>query len=58
MSTIRKWFCSCRGRPVEIDYEPTADDEYGEPTCKRCGATPSADPAKTVSFKDFDEQDA
>ena len=57
MGVIRKWFCSCRGRLVEIDCEPIPDDEYGEPTCKRCGATPSMDPAKTISFKDVEEKD-
>jgi hypothetical protein len=53
METIRKWYCSCRGKPQELFFANPLEEEMGEPTCSRCGASPSSDPKKTISFKDF-----
>ena len=53
MDTIRKWYCSCRGEPLELIFEDPLEEEQGEPTCNRCGASPSSDPKKTISFRDF-----
>ena len=53
METNRKWFCSCRGKPVELSFENPLEEEQGEPTCTRCGASPSSDPKKTISYKDY-----
>ena len=53
METTRKWYCSCRGKPIEIYFADPLEEEQGEPTCNRCGASPSADPKKTISYHDF-----
>ncbi|PLX73670.1 MAG: hypothetical protein C0615_10600 [Desulfuromonas sp.] len=53
MEIIRKWYCSCRGKPAELTSEDPLEEEQGEPICSRCGASPSSDPKKTLSFKDF-----
>ena len=53
MDTIRKWYCSCRGKPLELTFEDPLEEEQGEPTCNRCGASPSSDPKKTISYRDF-----
>ena len=53
METTRKWYCCCRGTPLELTFEDPLEEEQGEPTCSRCGASPSADPKKTISFQDF-----
>lgn len=53
METIRKWYCSCRGKPIELTVEDPLEEELSEPICSRCGASPSADPKKTISYKDF-----
>ena len=57
MEIIRKWFCSCRGKPEELTYENPLEEEQGEPTCSRCGASPSNDPKKTISYKDVQGED-
>lgn len=53
METIRRWYCSCRGKALELTFEDPLEEERGEPTCNRCGASPSADPKKTITFRDF-----
>ncbi|MBE0596332.1 MAG: hypothetical protein IH614_03580 [Desulfuromonadales bacterium] len=55
MDVYRRWFCTCSSTRVELAYEAIAEgetDEPGEPTCPRCGATPSSDPRRTVSYED------
>lgn len=48
----RTWYCSCTGQPRELVLVETAEDEAGEPTCTRCGASPSSDPKRTISYRD------
>jgi len=55
MIVERKWFCKCTGQPRELVFVETADDEAGEPTCPRCGASPSSDPKHTVSYRDVEK---
>ena len=57
MTTYRKWYCTCSGKPVELDYETEVltEDEIGEPICRRCGATKSSDPKKTVVYRDIED---
>lgn len=57
MSVTRKWYCTCRGEPVELPYLESLEDEPVEPTCPRCGASPSSDPRHTITFKDREEWD-
>jgi len=58
MDVYRKWFCSCRGKPVELSYEQVLEEEGGsEPVCPRCGASPSSDPKRTISFSDEEAED-
>ena len=52
MIVERKWFCTCSGQPWELVVVETSEDEAGEPTCPRCGASVSSDPKHTVSFRD------
>ena len=52
MIVERRWFCSCSGQPRELVYVEAAEDEAGEPTCPRCGASPSSDPKHTLAFRD------
>ena len=52
MTLYRKWYCSCRGKPLELNTVETFDDEPSEPTCQRCGASPSSDPRRTISYRD------
>jgi hypothetical protein len=52
MTIYRKWYCSCRGKPVELTTVETAEDEPVEPACERCGASPSSDPRHTISYRD------
>jgi len=51
MDIIRKWFCTCTGKPAELGFKETVE-ELGEPACDRCGATPSSDPKHTIIYKD------
>jgi hypothetical protein len=53
MIVERKWFCSCAGNPRELVIVESAEDESGEPACPRCGASPSSDPKRTLSFRDI-----
>lgn len=57
MSTYRKWYCKCSGKLVELDYSdtPQEEGEEVEPFCDRCGATPSSDPKRTISYQDVEE---
>jgi hypothetical protein len=57
MTITRKWFCSCRGKLVELTVVDALEEEPGEPTCPRCGATPSSDPKHTLSYKDLETWD-
>ncbi len=52
MFVVRKWFCNCTGQPRELVFVETVEDEAGEPTCPRCGASPSNDPKRTVIYRD------
>jgi hypothetical protein len=52
MDVLRKWFCSCTGKPVELSFEIVPDEEPAEPVCPRCGASPSSDPRRTVAYQD------
>lgn len=59
MEVYRKWFCTCSGQPVELNYdESLEEEERGEPYCERCGATPSSDPRKTIIYRDEEDLDA
>jgi hypothetical protein len=55
MSVYRKWFCTCTGKPLELNYEETLAEDGGEPICEHCGATPSSDPKKTVIYRDVED---
>ncbi len=56
MSIFRKWYCTCTGKPEELNYEEVAgEEEKGEPFCEECGATPSSDPRKTVVYRDIED---
>ncbi|WP_305044296.1 hypothetical protein [Geoalkalibacter sp.] len=56
MSVYRRWFCSCSGKPEELIYDQVLEEEVpGEPVCERCGAGPSSDPKRTISFRDEEE---
>jgi hypothetical protein len=58
MDVYRKWYCTCSGKPLELSYDHSEDEEdVGEPACERCGATPSSDPKRTISYKDVEEWD-
>lgn len=57
MTTYRKWYCSCRGKALELSVVETADDEPAEPACQRCGASPSSDPRHTISYRDVENWD-
>jgi len=48
----RTWFCNCSGQPRELVMVESGEDGAGEPTCPRCGASPSSDPKRTVSYQD------
>ncbi|SHI90492.1 hypothetical protein SAMN02745165_01085 [Malonomonas rubra DSM 5091] len=54
MTVYRQWFCKCSGKALELVGDPHIEEESLEPTCPRCGATPSSDPKHTISFKDRD----
>ena len=53
MESVRKWYCNCRGKPLELTVEDPLEEEQSEPTCSRCGASPSADPKRTISYHDY-----
>lgn len=56
MSVYRRWFCACTGKPEELIYDQLPEEEtLGEPICERCGASPSSDPKRTLSFRDEEE---
>jgi len=55
MTVIRKWFCTCSGSPVELEFVESLEDEPGEAICRRCGASPSSDPRRTIIYKDKEE---
>lgn len=57
MSVIRKWYCTCQGKPLELPYVERLEDEPGEPVCQFCGATPSSDPRHTITFRDKEDWD-
>ena len=57
MTVYRKWFCTCRGKPLELNMDSPMEDEPAEPTCERCGATPSSDPKHTIIYKDAENWD-
>lgn len=56
MIVERKWFCNCSGKERELVLVETTDDEAGEPACPRCGASPSSDPKRTVSYRDEEKR--
>ncbi|MEZ4599945.1 MAG: hypothetical protein R2940_09155 [Syntrophotaleaceae bacterium] len=53
METYRRWYCTCSGKPIELETREFVEDEPLEPTCRRCGATPSSDPKKTIVSREF-----
>lgn len=55
MDVGRTWFCNCSGKLVELEPVEIEDDEPLEPACRYCGATPSSDPKKTLTFRDAEE---
>jgi len=58
MTVTRKWFCNCSGSPRELNTEKQIEEEEAaEPFCPRCGATPSSDPRKTISYRDAETWD-
>lgn len=56
MTVYRKWYCTCSGQTVELDYTEAPQDESEEiePVCDLCGATPSSDPKRTVTYRDVE----
>lgn len=54
MTVYRKWYCSCRGKPLELTALETGEDEPVEAVCERCGASPSSDPRHTISYRDVE----
>ena len=57
MTIYRKWYCNCRGKPLELSTVENAEDEPVEPICERCGASPSSDPRHTISCQDMENWD-
>ena len=55
MNVDRKWFCCCCGESVELPFVELEEEEPVEPICDLCGATPSSDPRKTISYRDNQE---
>lgn len=55
MDIYRKWYCTCTGKPIELEAQELGEDEPLEPTCRRCGATPSSDPKKTVTAREIED---
>ena len=54
MTVYRRWYCSCRGKPAELDIVESLEDEPVEPTCQLCGASSSSDPKHTISYRDVE----
>jgi hypothetical protein len=50
MSVYRQWFCNCNGKQRELVADPYVEEDSLEPACPRCGATPSSDPKRTISY--------
>ena len=59
MGVERKWFCTCGSTPLELEYPttPISEDEVDEPVCRRCGASPSSDPRKTLHYQDIETRE-
>ncbi len=57
MTVYRKWYCNCRGAPEELESIESVEDEPTEAACRHCGATPSSDPRKTISYRDIDSSE-
>lgn len=57
MTIYRKWYCTCTGQPVELGAQEFLEDEPLEPTCEKCGATPSNDPKKTIIYREVEDWD-
>lgn len=55
MIVERIWFCNCTGQPRELVVVEAGEDEAGEAACARCGATPSSDPKRTISYRDEEQ---
>ncbi len=53
MDVFRKWYCTCTGKPIELAFEGPPEEEPAEPVCPRCGASPSSDPRRTVTYRDI-----
>ncbi|MCW8860095.1 MAG: hypothetical protein OQK97_10420 [Deltaproteobacteria bacterium] len=54
MTNYRQWFCSCQGSPRELVSDPFVEEDSLEPTCPRCGATPSSDPKHSITYIDHE----
>jgi hypothetical protein len=54
MDTYRRWYCTCSGKPIELEAREFVEDEPLEPACRRCGATPSSDPKRTIVFREVE----
>ncbi|HEY5672804.1 MAG TPA: hypothetical protein VIR78_03795 [Malonomonas sp.] len=57
MTVHRKWLCHCSGKARELVSDPYVEEDSLEPTCPRCGATPSSDPKRTISYIDEEDHD-
>lgn len=57
MTIRRKWYCTCRGKPVELPIIEASEDDPGEPTCPRCGASVSSDPKRTIIYRDAEDRE-
>ncbi len=55
MSVYRKWYCTCKGKPVELEYQEISEDERGEPACRYCGASQSSDPKHSVIYREIED---
>jgi len=57
MTVFRKWYCNCSRVEKELVPVTMIEDETDEPTCPKCGATPSSDPRHTVRYRDQESWD-
>ena len=55
MTQYRQWYCHCSGAPRELVSDPLVEEDSLEPSCPRCGATPSSDPKHTITYRDKEE---